>query len=308
LHPRSSGQRQWSDLLLRDHPQRGEPFRGAFRDGLKESGYIDGRNVSIEVRLADGHYERMPSLVNELLERKVNVLACGSGAGVIAKGATTTIPIVALSAGDPVRSGLVASLNRPGGNITAVALYAFSLGPKRLQLLREVVPDAKTIAILINPTQPDPESKNDREEVEAAARATGIHIETITCSSEHDFLPAFADMQQRGSQALLVMADPLFSNWREQLVALAARFALPAIYAADGSAKAGGLMSYGSSISDGFRQMGIYAGKILDGASPGDLPVMQAVKVELVLNLKTAKSLGISFPISLLGRADEVIE
>jgi len=295
-------------FLTAGSPSTHAPFYGAFRRGLNETGYVEGKNVAIEVRLADGHYERMSTLLQELLGRQVKLLACGSGAGVVAKAATTTVPIVALSAGDPVRSGLVDSLNRPTGNVTAVAMYSFSLGSKRFQLLRELIPNAEIIAILVNPRQLDPESERDTRDVEEAARADNQQIRIISASSERDFEPAFAEMVRAGAKGVVVMGDPLFSNWRLDLISLAARYRLPAIYAADGSALAGGLMSYGSSIPDGFRQMGIYAGKILAGAKPGDLPVQQAVKVELVLNLRTANELGLTFPITLLGRADEVIE
>src|SRR5262245_59196712 len=208
--------------------------------------------------------------------------------------------------GDPVSSGHVASLNRPGGNLTGVALLFYSLGPKRLEVLRELIPNAKLIAVLANPAN-IPASSNTRD-VEAAARAAGQHIAVLTATSESEFEPAFAAMVQQRADALLVMADPYFNNRREQLIALAARHAIPTIYEWREFATSGGLMSYGSSLSDAWRQMGIYTGRILKGEKPADLPVMQAVKVELVINLKTAKTLGLTFPITLLGRADEVIE
>jgi putative tryptophan/tyrosine transport system substrate-binding protein len=289
-------------------PAKHKPFADGFRRGLDEVGYVDGKNVAIEFRWSDGNYDRMPALVADLIDRQVKVIACGSGAGIVAKTATTTIPIVALSAGDPVRAGLVASFNRPGGNVTAVAMFSFSLGAKRLQLLRELVPNSKTIAVLVNQSMPELESKTDTAEVLAAARMAGQGTEFVNASSESDFEPAFASMVRMGAGAVLVMADPFFSNWREKIVALAARNSIPAIYAADGSAAVGGLMSYGSSIADSFRHMGVYAGQILRGAKPADLPVQQSVKVELVINLKTAKTLGLTIPGTLLARADEVIE
>jgi putative tryptophan/tyrosine transport system substrate-binding protein len=287
---------------------RDGPFRSAFREGLSARGYTDGSNVIIEVRLADGRYDRMPGLVAELLALQVKLLVCGAGAGIVAKQATAAVPIVAISAGDPVRAGLVSSLNHPGGNVTAVALHAFSLGPKRFEVLRELVPTAKTIAALVNPNQLDPEAAANTRAVEAAARAVSQHIEFVTCGSAQELEAAFAAAENAGAQALLVMADPLFSTSRERIVGLAAQHRLPTIYEANGSVQAGGLIGYGSSIADGFLQMGIYAGKILDGAKPEDLPVMQAVKVELAINLNTAKQLSITVPPSLLARADEVIE
>jgi putative ABC transport system substrate-binding protein len=278
----------------------------AFRQGLSEIGYVEGRSVMIEYRFGEGNYDRLPELAAELVRRKVNVLVAGGGSGLVAKEATTTIPIVAAIGGDPVSSGHVASLNRPGGNLTGVALFAYSLGPKRLEVLRELIPNAKLIAVLANPA--NIQALSDTRDVEAAARAAGQHIAVLTATSESEFEPAFAAMVQQRADALLVMADPYFNNRREQLITLARRHAIPAIYEWREFATSGGLMSYGSSLADAWRQMGIYAGRVLKGEKPADLPVMQAVKVELVINLKTAKSLGLTFPITLLGRADEVIE
>jgi putative tryptophan/tyrosine transport system substrate-binding protein len=278
----------------------------AFRRGLSEIGYVEGRNVMIDYRFAEGNYDRLPELAAELVRRQVNVLVAGGGSGLEAKAATTTIPIVAAIGGDPVSSGHVASLNRPGGNITGVALFAYSLGPKRLEVLRELLPNAKLIAVLANPA--NIQALSDTRDVEAAARAAGQHLTVLTATSESEFEPAFAAMVQQRADALLVMADPYFNNRREELIALAARHAIPAIYEWREFATSGGLMSYGSSLADAWRQMGIYAGRILKGEKAADLPIMQAVKVELVINLKTAKALGLTFPITLLGRADEVIE
>jgi ABC-type uncharacterized transport system substrate-binding protein len=278
----------------------------AFRRGLSEIGYVEGRNVMIDYRFAEGNYDRLPELAAELVRRQVSVLVAGGGSGLEAKAATTTIPIVAAIGGDPVSSGHVASLNRPGGNITGVALFAYSLGPKRLEVLRELLPNAKLIAVLANPA--NTQALSDTRDVEAAARAAGQHLTVLTATSESEFEPAFAAMVQQRADGLLVMADPYFNNRREELIALAARYAIPAIYEWREFATSGGLMSYGSSLADAWRQMGIYAGRILKGEKAADLPIMQAVKVELVINLKTAKALGLTFPITLLGRADEVIE
>jgi putative tryptophan/tyrosine transport system substrate-binding protein len=278
----------------------------AFRRGLSEIGYIVGSNIAIEYRFADGRYDQLPTLVGELVSLGVNVIAALGGSGMAAKAATTTIPIVSMIGGDPVKLGYVASLNQPEANVTGVALFAYSLGPKRLELLRELVPNAKVMAVLVNPT--NAEAQPDREDVEAAARTIGQQILILNASSERDFNPACAAMVQQGIGALLVMADPYLNSKREQLISLAARHAIPAIYEWREFSVAGGLMSYGSSLMDANRQVGIYTGKILKGAKPTELPVMQAVKIELVINLKTAKALGLTFPITLLGRADEAIE
>jgi len=236
----------------------------------------------------------------------VNVLIAAGGSGLEAKAATTTIPIVAMIGGDPVSSGHVASLNRPGGNLTGVALFAYSLGPKRLEVLRELTPSAKLIAVLANPA--NILALSDTRDVEAAARAAGQQITVLTATSESEFEPAFAAMVQQRADALLVMADPYFNNRREQLVALAARHAIPAIYEWREFATSGGLMSYGSSLVDPWRQVAIYAGRTLKGAKPADLPVVQSSKFDLVINAETARMLGLAVPPSLLAIADEVIE
>jgi putative ABC transport system substrate-binding protein len=277
----------------------------AFGRGLSQTGFIEGKNVAIEYRWAEGHYDRLPALAAELVRRKVDVIVATVG-GPAAKAATTTIPIVALSGGDPVEEGLVANLNRPGGNVTGWALFAFSLGPKRFELLRELVPTATLIAVMANPSNHP--ANADRKDVEAAARAIGQRIVVLEASSESDFEPAFAAMVQQGVGALLAMADPFFYNRREQLIALAARHAIPAVYEWREFAEAGGLMSYGSSITEAQRQIGLYTGQILKGTKPADLPFQRAIKIELVINLRTANTLGLTFPITLLGRADEVIE
>jgi ABC-type uncharacterized transport system substrate-binding protein len=278
----------------------------ALRQGLSEMGYIEGQNVAIEYRFADGQYDRLPLLAAELVRRQVNVIFAAGGSGLYAKAATTTIPIVAMIGGDPVKSGHVASLNQPEGNLTGIALFAYSLGPKRLEVLRELVPNAKLIAAIVNPTNLDAQS--DKQDVEAAARTIGQRILVLNASSESDFEPAFAALIREKADALLVMADPYFNSRRQQLIALAAHQAIPAIYEWREFVAVGGLMSYGASLRDAWRQGGIYVGKILKGAKPADLPIMQAVKVELAINLKTAKAIGVEFPTGILVRADEVIE
>jgi putative ABC transport system substrate-binding protein len=280
-------------------------FVAAFRQGLNETGYIEEQNVAIEYRWAQGQYDRLPSLMAELVARRVNVIVGGGGTPSVAKAAAVTIPIVATLGGDPVKAGFVSSLNRPGGNITGVGLFAYSLGPKRLEVLRELLPNLKIIAVLINPTNPD---ETDKQEVESAAHAAGQQLLVLAANSEEEIEAAFMRMVQDGASALLVMADPVFTSRRQQITALAARHKIPAIYDQRDIAAAGGLMSYGSSFRDAYRQLDIYAGRVLKGEKPADMPVQQAVKIELVLNLTTAKSLGLSFPITLLGRADEVIE
>jgi putative ABC transport system substrate-binding protein len=279
----------------------------AFRDGLRRAGFVEGRNVAIEFRWTESGYDQLPALAAELVNRRVDVLVTGNGT-VAAKSATASIPLVCLFPSDPVKSGLVASLNRPGSNLTGVSMFAFSLGPKRFELLHEVVPNANLIAVLANPSQPDPGSKTDTSDVAAAARAVGQQIVVLNATSEDDFEPAFAAMVRQGAGGLIVMSDPYFNNRRERLVELAAQHAIPTIYEWRETALAGGLMTYGSSLIDAFRHLGTYTGLVLGGAKPADLPVMQTIKVELILNLKTAKTLGLTFPLPLLARADEVIE
>ena len=289
-------------------PKEWAPYVDAFKKGLGEAGYIDSQNVAIEYRWAEGQYDRLPRLAAELVGHQVSVLVATGGDVVAqaAKFATNTIPIVFTIGGDPVKLGLVASLNRPGGNVTGVSVLTSSLGAKRLEILREVVPRAELIAMLVNPNSPiaDDQIRDGQE----AARALGRQIYLLKVSNEDDFERAFATLVQMQIGALLVSADPFFNSRRHQIVALAARYAIPTIYEFRQYAEAGGLMSYGTSLTDGYRQVGIYAGKILKGVHPADLPVQQSVKVELVLNLKTAKALGLTLPITLLGRADEVIE
>ena len=268
---------------------------------------MEGRNVVIEYRSADNQRDRLPALVADLLGWPVSLIAGDNVAALAAKAATKTIPIVFAGGGDPVQEGLVASLNRPGGNVTGVNFFAGVLGPKRLELLLQLVPKATTIAVLVNPNTTETEA--ERRDVQAAARAIGRQLIMLDVSSDRDVELAFATFAQRGAGALLIGSGGfLNSSKRERLVALAARHRLPAVYAVREAVVSGGLMSYGPSITDAYRQVGVYTGRILKGEKPADLPVMQSTKFQLVLNLKTAKTLGLDVPPTLLALADEVIE
>jgi putative tryptophan/tyrosine transport system substrate-binding protein len=280
----------------------------AFRQGLSEVGYVEGRNVAIEYRWAEGQYDRLPALAAELARRQPAVIAAtgGDATGLAAKGATATIPVVFAATSDPVKIGLVASLNRPDRNLTGVTFLLNVIAAKQLEVLQEAVPKPGAIGFLVNPTLPETEAAVT--DVRAAAQVLGHELLVANASSEREIDVAFAMLAQPRVGALLVGNDVFFYSRREQIVALAARHAIPAIYVVREYAEAGGLMSYGTDVNDAQRLVGVYVGRILQGAKPADLPVQQAVKVELVLNMKTAKTLGITFPLSLLGRADEVIE
>jgi len=278
----------------------------AFRQGLKEAGFVEGQNVAIEFRSADNQLDRLPALVADLIRQPVAIIVGNTDAALAAKAATTTVPIVFASGSDPVRDGLVASLNRPGGNVTGLVYFSAVLGAKRLELLRQLVPGATTIAVLVNPNTPLTEA--ERKDVQAAAQAIGQQLIIFDISSDRDIETAFAAFVQRGAGALLVGTGGFLNSNRERIAAVANRHALPASYSQREGVVAGGLMSYGPSISDAYRQAGIYSGRILNGEKPADLPVIRSTKFELVLNLKTAKALDLTIPSSMLLRADEVIE
>jgi putative ABC transport system substrate-binding protein len=280
----------------------------AFIQGLKNTGFIEGKNINIEWRWAEGQYNRLPSLVGELAGRNVSVIsAFDLPSALAAKAATKTIPIVFAVGADPVKLGLVDRLNQPSGNLTGVSTLVTALGPKHLELLHEILPSASTIALLVNPNNPNAQANAPEEQ--AAAHVLGQRLEVLTASTDGDLEAAFATMVERRASALIVKADPFFIDRRERLVALAARHSMPAIYSDRGFAEVGGLASYGIfSFLDLYQQAGIYVGKILSGAKPADLPIHQPVKFELVINLKTAKALGVEVPFRLQQLADDVIE
>jgi ABC-type uncharacterized transport system substrate-binding protein len=283
-------------------------LQAAFRRGLSEAGYVDGRNVAIEYRFAEGHYDRLPTLAADLIGRKVAVIAAtGGGASILAAMAgTKTVPIVFTTGGDPVKQGYVASLNRPGGNVTGVSWFNNLIASKALGLLHELVPNAAVLAMLVNPKLP--ESARMQSEGHESARALGRQLLVFNASSPSEIDAAFATMRERRAGALLVEADPFLSSRAQQIVALAARDAIPAMYSNRDFIEEGGLISYGNDTADAYRHAGVHVARILNGASPADLPVDQATKFEFVINLKTAKTLGLDVPPGLSSRADEVIE
>jgi putative tryptophan/tyrosine transport system substrate-binding protein len=279
----------------------------AFRQGLRDSGFVEGQNVAIAYRWANGQYDRLPALAADLVQHQVVAIAAAGFVGAqAAKAATATIPVIFASGVDPVASGVVASLSRPGGNVTGVSLISLELAAKRLELLRELMPQARVIALLINPDNPS--TGTELTDAEAAARTLGLQIRKVTASNERDLDAAFATMQAPRVDALIVSQDGYFIHRRDQIIALAARHAVPAVYSWREYPAAGGLMSYAPSLAEGYRQVGIYIGKTLKGAKPADLPVEQPTKFELVINLKTAKALGLEVPWFVQQRADEVIE
>ena len=280
----------------------------AFRQGLGEAGYTEGRNVAIEFRWAEGQHDRLPALAADLVARRVALIVApgGAPAGIAAKSATTTIPIVFEVGADPIAMGLVTSLNRPGGNLTGVSSLNVEVTPKRLEILHEAIPTGGVVAVLLNPTSPTAASQ--LRNLQDAARALGLQLHVLHASTAKDFDPVFATLPQLRASGLVVASDTFFATHGEQLAALTARHAMPAIHQSRDFTLAGGLMSYGGSFVESHRQAGVYTGRILKGDKPADLPVHQVTKVELLINLKTAKTLGVTFPLALSGRADQVIE
>jgi len=288
-------------------PGASAPRVAIFRRGLAEAGYVEGRNVAIEYRWAEGRYDRLPEMAAELVRREVAVIVASTiPAAVAAKAATATIPIVFYVAGDPVKLGLVASLSRPGGNATGVNNFAAELGAKHLGLLRELLPTARRIGLLVNPTNPNVEGAT--KDVTAAALATGVEIDVVRASDSREIEVAFATLVRNRADALVVGPDAFFTSRRLQIATLATRHALPAVSNSREFAEAGGLMDYGTSLTEVYRQLGVYAGRVLKGDKPAELPVVQSTKFEFVINLPTARALGLEIPPTLLARADEVIE
>jgi putative ABC transport system substrate-binding protein len=283
------------------------PFVAAFRQGLIETGYTEGQNVAIEYRFAEGEYDRLPAMAAELVHRRVSVIAATTTpAALAAKAATTAIPVVFTTTGDPVQMGLVASLSRPSGNVTGVTRLNVEVAPKLLELMHELVPAVTRIALLVNPTGPNAETLS--KEIEAAARVLGLEVPVLHATTENDLDKMFSTFSQLSAGALVIGTDPFFTTRSQQLATLTLRGGVPAIYSTRAFATAGGLMYYGASITDLYRLAGDYTARILKGERPADLPVQQSAKVELVINLKTAKALSLKVPQSLVSRADEVIE
>jgi putative tryptophan/tyrosine transport system substrate-binding protein len=295
-------------LLNSGSPDERAPFVAAFRQGLKETGFVEGQTVAIEYRFAEGRYDRLPSLASDLVRRQVAVIAATGDtvSPLAAKRATTTIPIVFVVGSDPVKDGLVASFNRPSGNITGVSIISSALVSKQFELLHELVPQAAVVGVILNPSNPNVDF--ELSDLQSAARTMGVQLAVLRANTESGIEAAFVTLVQRRAGALLVEPDVFFLDRREQLVALAARHAIPTIYSRREYAAIGGLISYGANLADGYREAGVYVGQILKGTTPADLPVMQPTKYELAINLKTAKALGITVPLTLQARADEVIE
>ena len=283
------------------------PYIAAFRQGLGDSGFVEGRNVAVESRWANGQYDRLPALATDLIQRNVALIAAFTTPSAhAAKAATTTIPIVFTTIGDPVEIGLVASLSRPGGNLTGVTLMNVEIGQKLLELLREAMPSATAIALLVNATNPNSETVS--RNMQAAASAFGLQLHVLRTSTEQEFDATFAKVRELRADGLVIAGDAFFNTRTSQLATLSLRYSLPAIYQDREFTAAGGLMSYASNVTDLYRQAGVYAGRILKGEKPADLPIVQTTKVELIINLKTAKALGLNLSLPLLGRADEIIE
>jgi putative ABC transport system substrate-binding protein len=309
LRPRAGGAQSAMPvigILNPGSPDLVKNLLAAFRNGLGETGYMEGRNVATEYRWAEGQNDRMPELAADLVRRRVAVIVTNGNGSRIAKAATSTIPIVFTTGADPVEQGLIASLNRPGGNLTGASNMGDVLGPKRLELLRELMPAAARVGFLDDPTNGTSEPQS--RDIQAAARALGLEVNILRVRAERDFDAAFETMVRQRVGGLVIATSPLFNNNSQMLAALAQRHALPSIYQYRDFAAAGGLMSYGGVVTDVWRLMGVYAGRILKGEKAADLPFQRTTKVELIINMKTAKALGLTFPITLLGRADEVIE
>jgi putative tryptophan/tyrosine transport system substrate-binding protein len=288
-------------------PQGYALYVAAFREGLKESGYAEGQNLAIEYRWAEGQYDRLPAMAADLVRRQVSVIVANTPANLVAKKATDAIPIVFTTASDPVQIGLVPNLSRPGGNVTGVSQLNVEIGPKRLELARELMPAATAVAFLVNPSDVL-RAETLTKDAQAAAGPLGLRLDVLRAATDAEIVAAFAGFAQLKAGVLVIGADALFNSKSQLLAELSLRYKVPAIYQYGEFADAGGLISYGGSIKESYRWAGVYAGRILKGVKPADLPVQQSIKVELIVNLKTAKALGITVPLSLLGRADQVIE
>jgi putative ABC transport system substrate-binding protein len=282
-------------------------YVAAFRDGLKESGYVDGQNVAIEYRWAEGQYDRLPDMAADLVRRQVSVIVANTPANLVAKKATDTIPLVFTTASDPVQLGLVSNLSRPGGNVTGISQLNVEIGPKRLEVARELMPAATAVAFLVNPGDVS-RAETLTKDAQAAAGPLGLRLDVLRAGTDAEIAAAFAGFAELKAGVLVIGADALFNSKSQLLAELSLRYKVPAIYQYGEFTDAGGLISYGGSIKESYRWAGVYAGRILKGVKPADLPVQQSIKVELIVNLKTAKALGVTVPLALLGRADQVIE